>query len=132
MKYSPSLGNDKGTTLVEVLVTFLVTAIFLTVTYESIILGLRYYGRTNDLAQMTNIAQKQLALLQTNSKLEPGMKTGREDEYTWKLVTSLHPGNQDNSDGFRIFDIQMEVKHYSRNVKNVWYTTLIGFDADGN
>lgn len=132
MKSSSSVGSDSGTTLVEVLITFLVTVIFLSVTYESIILGLRYYGRTNDLVQMTNIAEKQLALLQANRALEPGDRTGREDDYVWKLVVSPHSINRDNSGGSRVFNIRLEVNHSSRNVKNVWYTTLVGLDDNGH
>ncbi|MCP4182988.1 MAG: hypothetical protein GY761_06685 [Hyphomicrobiales bacterium] len=133
MKTESLSAGEEGTTLVEVLVAFMIILAFLGVTYQGFVVQLRTYFRTIHLADITHIAERQMALLRSARQVVLGTNSGKDGNYTWQLTVSANPHPPSINSNFRTFDIELNIQHQSwksNQSGKIWRSTLIRTNAN--
>ncbi len=91
--------REKGFTLLEILVAFVVLALSLTVIFQIFSRGTRNLSLANDYNRAIIVAQNQLARLNGVDKIEPGESSGvTEDGIRWHRVITEY--EETENDGF--------------------------------
>ncbi len=89
--------NNRGFTLIEVIIAFVIMALLLGATFDTFSTGLRQAALTGHYAGAVVRAESQLALFDHTETLAVGVTTGRIDpHYTWR--TEITPVAQDDAE----------------------------------
>ena len=81
--------NDRGFTLIEIVVSLLVLALASAVIFEGFSLGFRNARTADDFAQAVLIAQSKLAPQGIETPLAPGRESGEElDRFSWAVTVA--------------------------------------------
>ncbi len=87
MTPSPMAKNNRGFTLIEIVVALLVLSIASAVIFEGFSVGFRNARTADDFAQAVLIAQSKLAPAGVSEPLSPGVTSGEEiDKYAWTVT----------------------------------------------
>lgn len=89
--------RQRGFTLIEILVAFMILAMSLTVLFRIFSGGLRNVALSEDYALAVLVAESQLASIGISEPLEPGVSTGKWDaRFRWeRLVEQYQPWEHD-------------------------------------
>ena len=89
--------RQRGFTLIEILVAFMILAMSLTVLFRIFSGGLRNVALSEDYALAVLVAESQLASIGISEPLEPGVITGKWDaRFRWeRLVKPYRPWEHD-------------------------------------
>ncbi len=123
-----TVSGEEGVTLLEVLVAFVVTTLFLGMTYQSILLGLLSQTRADELGKMTNIAERQLAILRASIRPSTLITSGIKDDYIWNITITPNLIVRPTLENLQIFDVKLAVRHKNTNQPTparIWVTTLV-------
>ncbi len=105
--------NNRGFTLVEVIIAFVIMALILGATFDTFSTGLRQAVVTGHYAGAVVRAESQLALFDHTETLAVGVRTGRFDPlYTWR--TEIAPVTQDDTEApgegsYRLYNVVLTV-----------------------
>jgi len=104
---------DRGFTLLEVIIAFVIMALILGATFDTFSTGLRQAGMTGHYAGAVVRAESQLALLDQSGPLTAGVKTGRLDDiYTWRTEiapVALEEGETPEEGRYRLYNVAITV-----------------------
>lgn len=112
---SIAFHQQRGFTILEVLVAFLVAALLLAVILSGFSTGLSSLARADRMSQAALVAQSRIAELGVVEPLEEGELSGRDDQhgdYRWQV--SVQPFNWDYADamaqqGSTLYKVDVEV-----------------------
>ncbi len=113
MRARPANLNERGFTLIEVIIAFVIMALMLGATFETFSTGLRQAAVTGHYAGAVVRAESQLALFEHTETLAVGVTTGRIDpHYTWR--TEITPVAQDDAEApeeeqYRLYNVVVTV-----------------------
>ena len=105
--------GQKGFTLLEVIIAFVIMALVLGASFETFSTGLRNAGTAGDYAGAVVRAEGKLALLGATERLAEGSSSGRfDDAYVWRLsitTASEHSGAVAGSDRYPLYAVALTV-----------------------
>ena len=109
--------KDRGFTLLEVIIAFVIMALILGATFDTFSTGLRQAALTDHYTGAVVRAESQLALLGHVEPLDVGIRTGRFDQfYTWRseIAPSAQDITQDDAETpedspYRLYNIALSV-----------------------
>ena len=82
--------NDRGFTLLEVLVAFAITGVILTMAFRSFGNGVMGLSRSQDMSSALALARAKLSAAGVEAPLSPGTTSGRTDAgFEWRLDARL-------------------------------------------
>ncbi|MCZ6453370.1 MAG: type II secretion system protein [Alphaproteobacteria bacterium] len=105
--------NNRGFTLIEIVVALLVLAIASTVIFEGFSVGFRNARTADDFTQAVLIAQAKLAPTGVSEPLSTGVTSGREqDKYAWTVTidrAEVAPGDSATPNQLQPFFVAVDV-----------------------
>ncbi|MCP3868262.1 MAG: prepilin-type N-terminal cleavage/methylation domain-containing protein [Gammaproteobacteria bacterium] len=112
----PSASTERGFSLIEVLVSFVLLSMALTVILQIFSTNLRNVDAARKQTHAMVIAESKFAALGTEIPIEPGETTGESGDFSWQLSISPYTPaeNSDSeeqitSDDYQLYDIAVAV-----------------------
>ena len=106
-------SDDRGFTLFEVIIAFVIMALILGATFDTFSTGFRQAALTGHYAGAVVRAESQMALFDHSEPLDVGVRTGRFDQhYTWR--TNVSPVIEEDAEApeegtYRLYNIAITI-----------------------
>lgn len=105
--------GDRGFTLFEVIIAFVIMALILGATFSTFSTGLRQAALTDHYAGAVVRAESQMAFLDRSEPMAVGIRTGRFDQlYTWRTViapAAQADGEAPEEGPYRLYNVVLTV-----------------------